>query len=120
MSSHMRGGESRVQGSSPGPDCSGRVPSLWFASGPNMLVRLEEGNLEITLLFEMDTKFNYIARLPERRMVRPDSPQTFVVPGRSGADSGSGSGSAFCQMQSWCWGSYSACDSATVDSSVSV
>lgn len=120
MSSHMRGGESRVQGSSPGPDCSGRVPSLRFASGPNMLVRLEEGNLEITLLFEMDTKFNYIARLPERRVVRPDSPQTFVVPGRSGADSGSGSGSAFCQMQSWCQGSYSACDSATVDSSVSV
>lgn len=118
MSSHMRGGESRVQGSSPGPDCSGRVPSLRSASGPNMLVRLEEGNLEITLFLEMDTKFNYIARLPERRVVRPDSPQTFVVPGRSGADSGSGS--ALCQTQSWCQGSYSACDSATVDSSVSV
>lgn len=37
---------------------------------PNTLVHLGEGNLEITLVFEMETKFNHIQLLSERRVVR--------------------------------------------------
>lgn len=58
---------------------------------PNILVHLGKGNLEITLMFEMETKFNYIALLPERRVVRLVSTQMIAVPVQPGADSGSGS-----------------------------
>lgn len=79
-----------------------------FASRPNILVRLEEGNLEITFMFEMEPKFNYIVLLPEGHVVRWVPTQTFVVPGPSGAHSGSGS--ALSQTESWCRGSFSLCD----------
>lgn len=79
-----------------------------FAFWPNILVHLEKGNLEITLMFEMETKFNYIVLLPERHVVRLVSTQTFVVPGQSGADSGSGS--VLFQTESCCRGSFSVCD----------
>lgn len=58
---------------------------------PNILVHLGKGNLEITLMFEMETKFNYIVLLPERHVVRLVSTQMIAVPVQPGADSGSGS-----------------------------
>lgn len=61
-------------------------------------------------VFGLETTFNDMVRLLEA--VWSD---WFLVPGQSGADSGSAS--ALCQTESWCC---DFCDCATVESSASV
>lgn len=75
---------------------------------PNILVHLGKGNLEITLMFEMETKFNYVVLLSERLVVRLVSTQAIAVPVQPGADSGSGS--VFFNAGPSCPGSVLACD----------